>query len=301
MKLYKITMHPISSFATSLKGDTLFGQMCWAVFYQLGKEKLSLLLENYREDKPFLIVSDAFATGYFPKPKMPSHFLNEKSEDKKINRKKLWLTPNALIEGKYNQAKDDKTVHNSEKKGMRMHNALNYKTFHTGGEGFDPYGVESMVLSPKDIYILLDEDQLSFEEFKKVFKLFSEMGYGKKSSIGQGRFVYDENKIEEIQIVHTSNTFMSLSPFVPSGLEIKNIYYEPFTRFGKFGGDRVSKNPFKKPLLLADTASVIVLNEIKNVQYIGTNITGLTDLPEYQDTVHQGYSIVLPLKELSHD
>ena len=94
---------------------------------------------------------------------------------------------------------------------------------------------------------------------------------------------------------------MTLGSFSPKGLECKYIYYEPFTRFGKFGASRAYKNAFKKPILLADTASVVEFKELQKYQYIGRAISGLSDIPEYQDTVHQGYSIVLPLKELSHD
>jgi len=43
--------------------------------------------------------------GYLPKPKMPSRFLKEKSENKKLNRKKIWLTLEELLDGAYSQAK----------------------------------------------------------------------------------------------------------------------------------------------------------------------------------------------------
>jgi len=301
MKLYKVTITPISDFATTLKGDTLFGQMCWAIFYKFGKEKLATLLEDYKEGKePFLVVSDAFPKGYLPKPKMPSRLLAEKSEDKKLNRKKLWLTLDELMSGEYSKARRDKEVNSSDKSTASMHNALNYKTFHTG-DGFDPYGLTVTHLGEKDIYFLIDEEQLSFDEFKEAFELLSEMGYGKKATIGKGRFEYNKDEIEPIEIDNHSKSFMSLSPFSPKGLEVKNIYYDPITRFGKFGASRAYKNPFKKPILLADAASVIEFNESKSCQYLGRAISGLSDIPEYQDTVHQGYSIVVPLKGLNYD
>jgi len=301
MKLYRVTIIPTSNFATTLKGDTLFGQICWAIFYKFGKEKLAKLLDDYKEDKkPFLVVSDAFPKGYLPKPKMPSRFLDEKSEDKKLNRKKLWLTLDELMSEAYSKARRDKEVNGSDKSSVNIHNALNYKTFHTG-DGFDPHGLTVTHLGEKDIYFLVDKNQLSLDEFKEAFKLLSEMGYGKKATIGKGRFEYDENKIELIEIDNHSNSFMSLSPFSPKGLEVKNIYYEPFTRFGKFGATRAYKNAFKKPILLADVASVIEFKESKSCKYLGRAISGLSDISEYKDTVHQGYSIVLPLKELSYD
>ena len=299
MKLYKVPITPISHFATKLQGDTIFGQICWAILYKFGKDRLSELLESYRDNsKPFLIVSDAFPSGYLPKPKMPSRFLKEKSEDKKLNRKKLWLTLDELINGVYTKAKSDKEIENSDRVDITTHNALNYKTFHTG-DGFDPHGLTISNLGKKDIYFLLDEAQFKYDEFIEVLELFSNMGYGKKASIGKGRFEYNKDEIEPIELNNSSTVFITLSPFSPKGLDIKDIYYEPFTRFGKFGASRAYKNAFKKPILLADVASVIVFNEVREYQYLGKSISGLCDIPEYSDTVHQGYSIILPLKDLS--
>jgi len=296
MKLYKITITPSSNFATTLKGDTLFGQLCWAVFYTLGQEKLSKLLEDY-STKPFLVVSDAFPQGYLPKPKIPNRFLKEDPNTKKENRKKLWMCRGELKNGEYNKARKNEEINNRDKKEAIIHNALNYQTFHTGEEHFAPYGVEEFSLSVRDIYFLIDErEEFNLEVLKEVFTLVSNMGYGKDSSIGKGRF--DIEAWNEIHIDHNAKTFMSLSPFSPQGLESQKIYYEPFTRFGKFGGSRAYKNAFKKPLLLADSASVIHFQTSQRHQYLGEALEGLTDIPEYKDTVHQGYSIVIPIKDL---
>ena len=81
MRLYKTTITPISSFATPLKGDTLFGQICWAIRYIYKEDRLNSLLQNY-DTEPFLIVSDGFASGYLPKPTLPSALLNESLKDK---------------------------------------------------------------------------------------------------------------------------------------------------------------------------------------------------------------------------
>jgi len=37
---------------------------------------------------------------------------------------------------------------------------------------------------------------------------------------------------------------MTLSPAVLEGQNIKNSYYEPFTRFGKHGAELANTNPF---------------------------------------------------------
>ena len=295
MNLYKTTILPESNFATTLRGDTLFGQMCWSIKYAFGEERLKELLQTY-ETAPFLVVSDGFVGDYLPKPKMPSILLGEESEEKKINRKKIWLTLEQLQSGKFVDAKTDKEVKNSDKDIVTMHNSINYKSFTTSDNGsFAPYGEKEFSISKKDIYFLIDDSQFSLDELKIAFEQLSLSGYGKDTTIGKGRFRFGDFK--EIKINNASKTFMSISPFSPQGIECKEIYYEPFTRFGKFGGDRAFKNAFKKPILMADYASVVHFEEVQKLQYIGSAIKNISDV--HPDTVHQGYSIVIPIKELS--
>lgn len=291
MKLYKTTILPVSNFSTSLKGDTLFGQICWAIRYKYGEDRLNELLSNYM-DKPFLIVSDGFASGYLPKPLVPSVLLGENSDEKKQNRKQIWLTLLELQDGKFLKAKTDVEVNNSDINTTVVRNAINYKTSTTGGDGFDPYGENENSISPKDIYFLLDET-LSLEEVESSFELVSQMGYGKNTTIGKGRFTI--SSFEEISLDNNSTIFMTLSPFSPKDLKCKSFHYEPFTRFGKHGAQLANKNPFKKPLLLADTAAVIEFESSRELSYIGKAIQGHSSL---KDTVHQGYSITIPLKGL---
>ena len=291
MKLYKVTITPISNFSTTLKGDTLFGQMCWAIRYAFGEERLKVLLSTYN-DKPFLVVSDAFATGYLPKPKMPSLLLGEDQEDKKINRKKLWLTCKQLEDGNCADALTNKEANNREKNIVSMHNSLNYKTFMTSDDGsFAPYGEKEVSFSDRDIYFLVDENKLTLDELEEAFTLLSESGYGKDTTIGKGRFEFGIFDEQEMQC--SSTIFMTLSPFSPKGLECESIYYEPFTRFGKFGASRAYKSAFKKPILLADVASVVEFKSEQRYQYLGRAITEISDV--YRDAVHQGYSIVVPI------
>jgi len=290
MTLYKTTVTPRSNFATPLRGDTLFGQLCWAIRYAYSQEKLEQLLQNY-ESEPYCIVSDGFALGFLPKPSLPSSLMNE-DDDKKANRKKIWMSKEDLQEGNFTKAKEDKEVYQKkDTEGIFVHNSINYQTFNTG-KGFDPYGLKEYALNPKDIYVLLDETKLSKDELHQAFELLSNMGYGQDSTIGKGRFEF--SAFEQVT-VQNSNTVMALSPFSPQELTCKDIFYAPFTRFGKKGGDRASQNPFKKPLLLADTGATIVFDKIQTKGYIGKAIKGHTS---HEDIVHQGYSIVLPIKDI---
>ena len=293
MKLYKTTFNPISNFATSLKGDTLFGQICWAIRYTFGNDKLESLLSTY-ETSPFLVVSDGFAKGYVPKPSLPSNLLGENNDLKKENRKKVWLKLEELQNGDFLKALKDEDVLNINKTTIVVNNSLNYKTFSTDDSGvFSPYGESETIISPRDIYFLIDINTFSLEELKQTIKTLSLMGYGKNTSIGKGFFEFDD--FEEMELMNSSKTFMTLSPVILNNQNIKNCYYEPFTRFGKHSSG-IDVNPFKKPILLANTSAVISFESEYSKFYMGKAIKGHSS---DEKTVHQGYSIIIPIKDLS--
>ena len=297
MKLYKTTLTPISSFATQLKGDTFFGMLCWALRYKFGEERLKDLIKDY-DKNPFLIVSDGFLSGFLPKPTMPSQMLGENKEFKKENRKKLWLSCEDFVNSKFTQAKTiDEVAEILKNKGIKIcktkseittKNTINYISFTAD----DPYSELEFILPPQDIYMLLDEDRLSLQELGETVRLMGHIGYGKNASIGKGRF-----EIGDFVAVaqNDSCAFMTLSPCILQKMnEIKDCFYEPFTRFGKHGGYLASSGKFEKsPLLLANTGAVVLLKESRDIKFIGKMIAGHS---EQRDTIHQGYSIVLPLK-----
>ena len=292
MKLYKTTFTPLSNFATPLQGDTLFGQLCWVIRYKEGEAKLNLLLSTY-ETSPFVVISDGFASEYVPKPTMPSQYLLEDADKKKQNRKKIWLTLEELQNGKYTQAKTSEDIGYKEVNASVVKNSINYKTSHTG-EGFDPYSEEERIFSSVDTYCLVDESQINIDELYEYLQLVGEMGYGKNASIGKGRFTI--TSFEEVSLGNTaSTTFMGLCNANLHNIQIKMVFYDVLTKFGKHGGDLATKSPFKQPLLLARTGFVVVFEEEKTLQYIGKAIQGHS---KHSDVVHQGYSIVIPMKEV---
>lgn len=292
MKLYKTTITPTSNFASKLKGDTLFGQICWAISFLSGEERLRKLLDNY-EENPFLVVSDPFPKGYLPKPAMPSVYLGEDGLKKKENRKKIWLTYEQLNKGDFANAKTTKDVNSEDFDKVVVRNSINYSSFTTEGDAFAPYGDKESKISSKDIYFLIDEI-FELEELKSALRLVGQMGYGKDATIGKGRFTLSEPSEQNISF--DGNTFMALNPFVPSDTPCVELFYEPFTRFGKTGASRANANPFKKPIILADTSAVICFENRQHLQYVGKAIK---DISSYEDVVHQGYSIVVPIKDFS--
>ena len=61
MKLYEITIKPVSGFGTPLKGDTLFGHVCWQAAYvaKILNGGLDKWIACYGE-KPFAVFSTAW-------------------------------------------------------------------------------------------------------------------------------------------------------------------------------------------------------------------------------------------------
>jgi len=97
MQAYQITLSLQSAFATQLKGDTLFGQLCWGIRNRLGEAALKQCLEGYTNNQPFAVISDAFPEGYLPLPKLPGCFYQlPEGEDRKAVKKLAWLPKTEL-------------------------------------------------------------------------------------------------------------------------------------------------------------------------------------------------------------
>jgi len=288
MELYRVKLTPTSSFLTTLKGDTLFGQLCWALRYLEGETRLDKLLEGYTEGKPFVVVSDAFPIGLFPKPHLPMEILGEDPELKKENRKRRWLDIESLQKGLFSNALSDKKAKVSFAQMLEVHNAINYKTSRTG-DGFDPFSYAVIDYPEMEFYCLIDSERMDVGTLEKAISFIGESGYGKKSTVGKGRFVFEG--MEPVSFNVRGKAFMSLSPLVLDGLDAKAVYYDTFVRFGKHGSLYARRKAFKKPVLMADTGCVVCLESEEELHFMGKGITGLSDV--YPKTVHQGYAITI--------
>ena len=222
--------------------------------------------------------------------------LGENLADKKVNRKKVWLNWKDLQNGDFSLAKSDDELEKPMVTFLSIKNKINRLTFTTDEGDFAPYSMSEYMTVPQDVYFLLDTDKMNLDELKDAFSLVGKMGYGKKASIGKGRFEVGEFCEIESFFNENSNAFMTLGP---SSLEnFSEIYYEPFTRFGKHGASLASDKPFKSPVLLAQSGALIVPNDdektkIQKAAYIGKGIKGHSS---HEESVQQGYAIVVGTK-----
>jgi len=142
--LHRATLALHTPLGTPLAGDTLFGQLCWALREAAGEAELTRQLEGYTQGQPWLIVSDGFPAGYLPKPTLPQHFEPQRDPaERKAAKKKRWTPANQTDKGLtvlLGSAVDDVTAYGkSPVAAVQAHNTLNRLTGSTGEGEFAPY------------------------------------------------------------------------------------------------------------------------------------------------------------------
>jgi len=298
---YKIILQPKTAFGTPLVGDTLFGQLCWALRERFGIEYLQRSLAGYTQGNPFMIVSDAMPEGYVPLPHLPSLYWSEGEErDRKKLKKLQWLPEQALSrpsEQWQNYAKSDKHIsvnYDLMSKHMQMHNTINRQTHTTSaGNQFAPYSNYQLWFAPESkwqVFVLLDNSTLPIEQLQQALNDIGQMGYGRDATVGLGKF--DIVSCEETPLfTQTGNAVFTLARACPQGLPFASAFsfYQTETRFGRHGNvEAIRGNPFKKPILMAKTGAVFSTN---TTQYIGQGI-GKISMSQIE-AVHQGYAPVI--------
>jgi len=332
MNVYKITIEPVSNFGTPLKGDTLFGHICWQIYYNekvFGKS-LADILKDYNSD-PVMVISSAYPqiknTIFFNRPDLPiSDLLDLRSKDKreiikerKNLKKKRWMAVDVnskisfksqkylsdsevvmnIVEEKFDR--DDRCSDRIIREFIQPHNTINRITGTTGENQFAPFSVEQFsYLKGMTLCVFVAiRDGMNIDGIFEIIKKIGKIGYGKDSSTGLGRFDvkgYEKFDMKSIGSENPNACYI-LSPCVPDKDAFKQVYFKPFTRFGRHG-DVLAKSsrPFKNPVIMADEGAVFVVKspDVFNKPYIGTAITGISKAEP--KSVMQGYSIYIPVR-----
>jgi CRISPR-associated protein Csm4 len=251
MQTYRARITPLSAFGTVLKGDTLFGQLCWAVRNRYGESQLISLLEGYTGGRPFAVISDALPTNHLPRPVLPGQYFNDvPGMDRKALKKRSWLPLDH-----FHQPMAQWLVHcksSGEVPGgvatahPQPHNTLNRLTGTTGEGPFAPYtlnqvwygGYKSKTKVVLDLYLVVDESRLTVEQLSELLTDIGTLGFGRDASIGLGKFrLFEEITSCEWPKHANANAWMTLAPCAPQKLAWKKegCFYTTFTRFGRHG------------------------------------------------------------------
>ena len=309
MKTATVRIRPRSAFGGAVRGDTLFGQLCWAARHRYGIERLVDLLDGYTQGRPFLVVSDAFPADHLPRPALPLPRYDDVADaDRKQVKRRAWL-PKAQFGKPVDQwLAHARREHEVVAGGLwheasQPHNTINRMTGTTGLGEFAPFAMPRFWHADTlrlDLYICYDIDRIDQEELKGLLADVGNSGYGRDVSIGLGK--YDVEDISESPWpAHASpNVWMTLAPSAPQGLglEPKQCWYQPFTRFGRHGDLAVHLGrAFKTPVLLADTGALLKPKDWRVQPFFGQGLGGNGRISKViEGTVHQGYAPVLAVR-----
>lgn len=275
MKTYLITIKPTSGFGTPIKGDTLFGQLCWQICYDsnLFGKSLSDLLFDY-DKNPFIVLSSAYPKINnkiaFKRPDLPLEMLfsfNNLSKEQIIKQRKQYKSKNWFvisIDQEVRSIKEDTLYLNDEEifeyflqnldferkrhfqkiavKSLivdfeQMHNTINRLTGKTGEGRFAPYEVEQKVFVPEiELAIFVGlREDLKIDMVIDAFDRIGKIGYGKDSSIGLGKYIVKGFSEIDLNKFFVSNNANACYTLSPSVPDNYNYKKIYFSPFVRFG------------------------------------------------------------------
>jgi CRISPR-associated protein Csm4 len=316
MECLRITVRPLSAFGGFIKGDTLFGQLCWAARNRWGGERLAELLAGYTDGRPFAVCSDAFPAGHLPRPALPLHRFDAlPEEDRKAVKRRRWLPRAAVAEPVHrwlSACRSDrqvlKALGDSDRDTLsethaQPHNSINRLSGTTGRGAFAPYTLTQYWFAAAmrlECYLLVDSNRLSGEDASTLLADIGLSGYGRDASIGLGKFSVEQIEPERLPRQPDANACFTLAPVAPQGLALdpQRSSYQVFTRFGRHGDRAVlTGRPFKAPVLMADTGAVLSPRKWPTDSWMGQGLGGDGSLSNaLPETVQQGYAPVVAIR-----
>lgn len=314
MPRYRLTIEPLTAFATPLKGDTLFGQLCWTLRHMAGLETLTESLQGYDEGRPFLVVSDALPHDFMPRPTLPAHLLGfdmADSANRKAAKRLKWLPITAMeqpLETWYrllvaNGGRDEHRVpapHPDE----QSHNTINRLTNTTGTGQFAPYSRSVSHYAAGtflNVYVVLDE-RLTIDTLEALVARCGQQGFGKEATTGLGKFRLVNS--EALRDHGAARHWLTLGPCVPGGdmssdgaWVAEESFYSLHVRFGRHGDlAAISGQPYKNPVVMAEVGALLTREAPGALSYVGRGLGGSGELSRaLPETVHQGYAPVMPV------
>ena len=316
MQTLRCQLMPRAAFGTPPKGDSLFGQLCWALRHRLGEDRLVELLDGYTAGAPFLVVSDALPAGHLPRPSLPGHWFKIiEGADRKAVKKRRWLPlgeAHAPLDAWLQHCVTDEQLAEPDPEGRsrafvkahpQPHNTLSRATGATGRGEFAPYQMDQHWYAPGarlDLWLVHDAARITREEIASLLDDMGAFGFGRDASIGLGKFEVASIEAQDLPAQPDADACLTLAPCAPQGLgwQAERCFYQPFTRFGRHGDVAVQTGqPFKNPLLLAQTGAVLSPRTAPTCAFVGQGLGGEGRLSRaIPGTVHQGYAPVVAVR-----
>lgn len=288
MKTIKVIITPLSSFASDIQSDTLFGAFCWNYLDKYGEIELKKLLDNHA-----IVFSNIFPFGKLPCPILPNIGNDyEKIEDyrqlKKL--KKIKHLPSEFFKEELNSAvlasmKADYANKKEKKEEISKSQIIIRSSIdrNTGTVLESALFSDIETFYKKDtklmFYVMFDEQTISEEKIKDTIQLLSVFGIGKDKSTGKGAFTveYVENDLPQST---NKKYFMTLSNGLPDG-DCELVYGKTITKFSKVArGSMFRKNPIQ----MYTEGSIFKVKNVKDF-YGAYN----KDVFDKNNSEHEGY------------
>ncbi len=313
MKLYKITVRPVSSYCSPLQSDTFFGAFCWSYLYRYGQDALLELVDHYQQGQPEVILSNAFPAGMLPVPIGADIFGSKgKEAGKKTERYHAYMNqkdkPSFIPLEDFNQVINGNAITFSGCRAMKEAESTSTSQWRNlvrrESGTVERIGDESGLFEVWqhftkgffDIYILstLDQEVLDLTLRDMFF-----YGIGAQRSVGKGQFeiVAGTEEFHGFLIPENANAFLALSNFVPSAKDPVEGYYQAFVKYPKVSQtDSEGDSPFKKPVVFLEAGSVFADRQPR--EYYGSCLTNIAlKGGKVSDSIITGaYTIAIPCR-----
>jgi CRISPR-associated protein Csm4 len=292
MKTYRIDLSSETPSLTPFQADTMFGHLCWAVANHEGEKRIADFLAPFRDGHPPFIISDGFPTSLLPKPLSADFNIPDRVEAKEV-RKLRFIDLDNFERVRKGGSVLIRQVAFPVVTHLTLHNSISRITNSVRPEG-GLYGFVESFTPNITVYIKVISTEWK-DRVIDLFKRVSESGYGKRKSIGRGRFHVDE-KIDEFSFgeVENSNGFVTLSNFCPRKGDPIDGSYRTFVKYGKLGDAfTFCGNPFKRPLVMIRTGSVF-RTAGQPMEYYGRMVeNGIA--PAKLEVAQYAYAFTVPL------
>lgn len=304
MKIYKLTIEPLTSFRTPLQSDTIFGHLMWALRYTEGEGALMAFLDRYRSSEPPLLVSAGFPTGTLPTPALPlapgerlaPYLLLEQWHmiAGGLSRDTLRLAHRVTRDqwlGLWGEGQEHPVtrtavdrITGSAREGRLF---VSMEMFYAPGWKFD-------------VWHKVDEGDPGLpERLSAWWRWVERNGFGRGKSTGHGAFRIERSGLVEaggeLPQVTDANGFVTLSAWVPRRGEPSDVTYRTRIKRGKLAEALALPSPWKKPLLMLEPGALARLPDGESVhEWYGRLVEDVHWRED--DVVQYGYAFPVPVR-----
>ncbi len=330
-KTYALTIQPRARFVSLPQSDTLFGHLCWAIYYAEGADALRRFLTEFA-DSPPLLLSAAFPQGMLPVPVLPPLTraqVKQLARDRfgadevratgelKARRdiKFLPLEQFRALAGELTNEKLARALLNANaapvwQDTVVMRTAVDRLTW-SGREGalFDDHYDFFQTNTRLTVWLRVRDDWDTDEKktwLRERWRDVARSGFGARLSTGAGQFeIIGELEPADDQLprVENANAFVTLSSFVPRAGDPTQGWWEHRIKRGKLGAhfstnaapNHDSPHVWKKPLVMFQPGSTFVTGSAPRAWY-GRMVPNIHPLDAYKEVVQYAYAFAVGVR-----